>query len=242
TLEFWFSDYDSWHHWIVFKFFKRVLHLFGNSQATDTANILQAFLEVPYDSDDIAEKIGPRDYEVEEDLTDLLDEIDENMHSNKAIIRESHFNIEAIRHFLQFPELLDSKKKYENVTNLLFCRRIIYAFYKWFAYLPLWTSLLTEFENRYATNQKSTDHRKGPILERKTNLRPAEVIIALYRCVQAQLKADKFGVNQMVKNTKGKPKDTNVEESCNKKTAQKKQQNVYFIRIDKYEKKRLLVD
>ncbi|CAF1459793.1 unnamed protein product [Adineta steineri] len=243
---------------IAFKFFKRILHLFGNPQATDTTNILQAFLEAPYDNDDIPEKIGPCDFEMEEDLTDLLDEVDENMHSSKAIIHESPFNVEAIRRFPQLTDLLDSKKKYENVTNPLFCRRVIYVFYKWFAYLPLWTSLLTEFEDRYATDRTPVDLQKyehgrlsnaqvesyfrilkGSILERKTNLRPAEVIVELYRSIQAQLKADKFGVSQLVKNRKGKPKDMNVEESWGKKRAQKKQRNVYFTRIDKYEKKRL---
>jgi hypothetical protein len=241
-----------------FKLLKRVLHMFGNPQATDAENILQAFLEAPYDDDTIPEKIGPCDFEVEENSIDPLDEVDENMHNSKAIIHESPFNIEAIRRFPQLSELLDSKKKYENVTNPLFCRRIIYVFYKWFAYLPLWTSLLTEFEDRYSSDRTPVDSReyehgrlsnaqiecyfgilKDSILERKTNLRPAEVIVSLYRTVQIHLKADKFGVSQMVKNRKGKPKDMNVAEAWGKKRAQKKQRTVYFSEIDKYNKKRL---
>jgi hypothetical protein len=243
---------------LSYKFLKRVLHMFGNPRATDAENILQTFLEAPYDDDDIPEKIGPCDFEVEEDSTDPLDEVDENMHSSKAIIHESPFNIEAIRRFPELSELLDSKKKYENVTNPLFCRRIIYVFYKWFAYLPLWTSLLTEFEDRYSSDRTPVDIEryeqgrlsnaqiecyfgilKDSTLERKTNLRPAEVIISLYRTVRIQLKADKFGVGQMVKNRKGKPKDVNVEEAWGKKRAQKKQRNAYFSRIDNYNKKRL---
>jgi hypothetical protein len=243
---------------LSFKFLKRVLHMFGNPQATDAENILQTFLEAPYDDDDIPEKIGPSDIEVQEDSTDPLDEVDENIHSSKAIIHESPFNIEAIRRFPQLSELLDSKKKYENVTNPLFCRRIIYVFYKWFAYLPLWTSLLTEFQERYSSDQTPVDIKqyeqgrlsnaqvesyfdilKNSILEKKTNLRPAEVIVSLYRTVQIQLKADKFGVAQIVKNRKGKPKDMNVEEPWGKKRAQKKQRNAHFSRIDKYNKKRL---
>jgi hypothetical protein len=243
---------------ISFKFLKRVLYMFGNPHATDAENILQVFLEEPYDDEDTPEKIGSCDLEVEEDSIDPLDEVDENTHDSKAIIHGSPFNIEAIRRFPQLSELLDSKKKYENVTNPLFSRRIIYVFYKWFAYLPLWTSLLTEFEDRYANDRTLIDIRKyehgrlsnaqvecyfgilkDSILERKTNLRPAEVIVSLYRSVQVHLKADKFGVGQMVKNRQGKPKDMNVEEPWGKKRAQKKQRNVHFSRIDKYKQKRL---
>ena len=241
-----------------FKLLKRVLHMFGNPQATDAENILQTFLEAPYDDEDIPEKIGPCDFEVQEDSTDPLDEVDENIHSSKAIIHESPFNIEAIRRFPMLSELLDSKKKYENVTNPLFCRRIIYVFYRWFAYLPLWTSLLTEYQDRYSSDRTPVDIKKyehgrlsnaqvesyfsifkESVLEKKTNLRPAEVIVSLYRTVQIQLKADKFGVAQTVKNRKGKPKDMNIEELWGKKKAQKKQRNVHFSRIDKYNKKRL---
>ncbi|UJR18859.1 hypothetical protein I4U23_021987 [Adineta vaga] len=63
-----------------FKFLKRVLHLFGNPLATDIDNILQAFLEVPYDNEDTSEKISPCDYEVADDSTDLLDEF--NLYPN----------------------------------------------------------------------------------------------------------------------------------------------------------------
>ncbi|CAF4541533.1 unnamed protein product, partial [Didymodactylos carnosus] len=230
--------------------------MFGNPQATDAEDILQAFLEAPYDDESTSENIGSCDFEVEDDSIDPLDEADENVHSSKAIIHESPFNIEAIRRFPKLSELLDSKKKYENVTNPLFCRRIILVFYKWFAYLPLWTSLLTEFEDRYSNDRVPVDLRKyeqgrltnaqaesyfgvlkDSTFERKTNLRPAEVIVSLYRSIQ--LKADKFGVSQNVTNRKGKPKDMNVEETWGKKRAQKKQRSKYFSKIDKHNQKRL---
>ena len=95
----------------------------------------------------------------------------------------------------------------------------------------LWTSLLTEFEDRYSSDRSPVDIQnyeqgllsnaqvesyfdivKHSILERKSNLRPTEVIISLHRSVQVQLKADKFGVSQNIKNRKGRSKDVNVEE------------------------------
>ena len=89
-----------------------------------------------------------------------------------------------------------------------------------------------QVESYFSTFKEST-------LERRTNLRPAEVIVSLYRGVQIQLKADKFGVCQVAKNRKGKAKDMNVEETWGKKKAQKKQRSVYFSRLDKCDVKRL---
>ncbi|CAF1509386.1 unnamed protein product, partial [Adineta ricciae] len=244
---------------LSFRFLKRVLHVFGNPYATDAENVLQCFLNAPYDMEGIPENIGSCDFEVADDSIDPLDEVDENMQGSKAIIHGSPFNTEAIRRFPEISELLNSRKKYENITNPLFCRRIIYVVYKWFAYLPLWTSLLTEFEDRYATDRTPVDIRKyeqgrlsnaqiecyfgilkDSILQKKTNLRPAEVIVSLYRSVQVHLKADKFGVGQMAKNRRGKPKDVNIEESWGKRKAQKKERNIHFSRIDKCKQKRLV--
>ena len=135
------------------------------------------------------------------------------------------------------------------MTNPLCSRRIVLVFYKWFAYLPLWTSLLTKFEERYAKIHPPVDMRvyeqgrltnaqvesyfdilKDSILERKTNLRPTEVILSLYRSIECQLKADKYGVAQNLKNRKGKLKDMNVVESWRKT---KRRRNTYLKRIDR---------
>jgi hypothetical protein len=111
---------------------KKVMHvlaLFDNPQATDAENILETFLQIPYDDEDAAEKIGSCDFEVEDNFIGPLDEADENIHDITVIIHGSPFNIEAI---LRYPELfwlLDCKKNYENVTNPLFSHRIILVFY-----------------------------------------------------------------------------------------------------------------
>jgi hypothetical protein len=187
-----------------YKFLKHVLHMFGNPQATDAEDVLQAFLEASYDDETTPEKIGSCDLEVEDNSIDPLDEVDENMHSSKAIIHGSSLNIEAIRRFPQLSELLDYKKNMKTWRIPFSCRRIILVFCKLFAYLPLWTSLLTEFEQRYSSDRTSVDIRKyepgrltnaqvecyfgilkDSTFERKTNLRPGEVIVSLYRSVQA---------------------------------------------------------
>ena len=61
--------------------------MFGNPQAPVVENILQMFLEAPYDDETTSEKIGSCNIE-----------IDENLHSSIAIIRR----------FSQLSELLGS--------------------------------------------------------------------------------------------------------------------------------------
>ena len=112
------------------KFLKRVLNMFRNPQATHMKEMLPRFLEAPYDDDTTSDKVGSCELDLDDDLVDPLDEADESIHSSEATIHQSPFNIEAIRRFSQISELLDSKKKYENVTNPLFCRPIILVFYR----------------------------------------------------------------------------------------------------------------
>ena len=121
--------------------------MFGNPQAIDAEEILQMFLEAPYDDKDILEKIDSCEFAMEDYSVDPLDEIDENMHSSKAIIHESAFNTEINPRLPELSELLNSKKKYENITTPLLSRRIILVFYKWFAYLPLWESMVFFISN-----------------------------------------------------------------------------------------------
>ncbi|CAF2915869.1 unnamed protein product [Rotaria sp. Silwood2] len=67
-----------------FKFLKRVLHVFENPQATDAEDILQKFLEAPYDDETILDKSGSCEIEVDEESVDPLDEVDENVHDTKT--------------------------------------------------------------------------------------------------------------------------------------------------------------
>ena len=82
---------------LAFKFLKRVLHMFGDPHATDAEEMLQRFLDAPYDDETTLEKIGPCEVDVDDDSIDPLDEVDEDMHSSKAIIHQSPFNVEALR-------------------------------------------------------------------------------------------------------------------------------------------------
>ncbi len=113
-----------------YKLFQRVLYMFGNPQATDAENILDTFLQTPYDNEDASEKSGSCDFEVEDNFIGPLDEADENIHDITVIIHGSPFDIEAILRFPELSWLLDCKKNYENVTNPLFSHRIILVFYK----------------------------------------------------------------------------------------------------------------
>ncbi|CAF4396090.1 unnamed protein product [Didymodactylos carnosus] len=188
---------------------------------------------------------------------DELKAVDEYFRSSTAVIHQSPFNEEAIRLYPTLITLINSKSKYDEIINPLFSPAIIRIFYKWWAYLPLWTGLLWHFEERYSNNIETTTQptynpirhsnaliesyfrtMKRSIFKGKTHVRPSDVITDLYRSVQAQFKASKFSVTQSSKGRKRKKKNMNVEEKWGKKTVGQKRRSIYFNIIDKFASKR----
>src|SRR4051794_11277692 len=87
--------------------------------------------------------------------SDELKLVDEYLRSSAAIIHQSPFNQEAIRRYPNLKDLINKKSKYNNIVNPLFSPSIIRIFYRWWAYLPLWTGLLWNYKDRYANDAKS---------------------------------------------------------------------------------------
>jgi hypothetical protein len=79
---------------------------------------------------------------------------------------------------------------------------------------------------------------KKSIYQGKVNNRPSNVIMELYRSVQAQLKAIKFGVTQSAKGRKRKKKNVGDEEQWGTSATGGKRRTVYFKEIDKFASKR----
>jgi len=80
--------------------------------------------------------------------------VDEYFRSNTPIIHQSPFNKEAIRRYPSLTMLINKKSKYNNIINPLFSTSLIRIFYRWWAYLPLWTGLLWNFEERYSNSRQ----------------------------------------------------------------------------------------
>jgi hypothetical protein len=78
--------------------------------------------------------------------------VDEYFRSNVPIIHQSPFNQEAIRLYPNLISLINKKSKDDTIFNPFFSPPIIRIFYRWWAYLQLWTGLLWNFEERYSNN------------------------------------------------------------------------------------------
>jgi len=176
--------------------------------------------------------------------------VDEYFRSSAPIIHQSPFNTEAIRLYPNLATLINEKSKYDKIINPLFSSSIIRIFYRWWAYLPLWTGLLWNYEERYSSNSKSKSsityepmRYSNALIESyfrtlkkstfggKINNRPSEVIMELKRCVQTQFKAKKFDVTQ---SSKGRKRKKNNEdpvcptERWNRRGKDKKRKNLYL--------------
>ncbi|CAF3963280.1 unnamed protein product [Rotaria sordida] len=154
---------------------------------------------------------------------DKLRVVDEYFRSSTAIIHQSPFNVEAIQRYPHLKTLINNKLKYDKIVNPLFSPLLIRIFYRWWAYLPLWTDLLWNFEQRYSNSLQTNASviynpirhsnalvenyfrtLKSSMLKNKVATQPQKIIAELYRSVQIQLKAIKYEVTQSSKGRKRK--------------------------------------
>ncbi|CAF1533686.1 unnamed protein product [Adineta ricciae] len=133
----------------------------------------------------------------------------EYLRSSGPIIHQSPFNQEAIRLYPSLTVLLNKKLCKVKPINPLYSPTLIRIFYRWWAYLPLWTGLLCNFKERYAKNiQKITSttfnhirHSNAliesyfrtmekSIFQEQVYSRPYLAINDLYPCINTQFKAN----------------------------------------------------
>jgi len=177
--------------------------------------------------------------------------VDEYLRSSTAIIHQSPFNLEAIKRYPVIKDLLNNKSKLANNGNPLFSRSIIRVIYRWWAYLPLWTGLLWNFEERYACDFTKTvtlpyhplrysnavlesyfNYYKTSILQKKSRNTPGDLIQATHRSIKVQLKGLKYDVKLNPKGRKRRKKDITPVEK-HKKGAAKARRAVYVGLVDK---------
>ena len=182
--------------------------------------------------------------------------VDEYFESHEPIIHQSPFNKEAIKRYSLLDEIVHKKTIKSDNNNALFSIPIVRIFHRWWAYLPLWTGLLFNFEERYANDvQKNSSVTYYPmrysnaviesyfrtlkksICQGKRGKQPQDVIMELHRSVKTQSKANQFSLAQ---NSKGRKKKTNIgiAEKWGKRTNEKKNRSAYLKLIDKFASKR----
>ena len=239
-----------------------VINIFGDPNEQNAKEKFERLIALELNVDQESVSILTADKEIfqmAKEKNKELKLVDEYFRSNTPIIHQSPFNQEAIRCYPSLATLINNKSKYNEIINPLFSPSIIRIFYRWWAYLPLWTGLLWDFEERYSTNGKADlsvvyspiRHSnaliesyfrtlKGSIYNGKVNNRPAEAIIELLRSIKAQFKANKFGVTQSSKGRKRKKKNVVIEEKWHKKGEHQNGRGVYTKMVDKFASKRVL--
>lgn len=237
-----------------------IIDIFGDPYEKNAKEKLEQLLLVQLNVDDESKSILTNDEKIFEEATKIDDElkiVDEYLRSNMPIIHQSPFNREAIHRYPNLSNLIDKKCKVDKSVNELFSLSVMRIFYRWWAYLPLWTGLLWDFEERYSSDLKKASvviynpirysnaliesyfrTLKYSICKRKKTVRPGSFIVELYRSIKVQFKANEFSVTQSSKGRKRKKKKVNVEEKWGKKTTENKGRTVYFKMIDKFAPKR----
>lgn len=240
----------------MYQLLRSLVSIFGDPDNQEANEELQRLLAQQLDVDEESRSSltdSEKLFSPSEELKEELQLIDEYFQSSTAIIHQSPFNREAVRMNPSIVDILDSRKTFSNVKNPLFSRKLIRIIYRWWAYLPLWTGLLTNFKDRYASGVESKAMifdkpirfsnaliesyfrtMKHVTLNNKMHNR-AEVIIGnLYNVIEQQLKAGKFGVTHSSKGRKRKNKQSDEEEEAwNKKTKTGKRRSKYFSIIDR---------
>ena len=235
-----------------------LVNIFGNPNEKNAKQKFEDILSLQMNVDEeSATMLKDRKKIFEEaEADDQFKTVDEYLRSNSPIIHQSPFNIEAIQRYPILKDLLNSKSKYNNIANPMFSRSIIRIIYRWWAYLPLWTGLLWNFEERYSNNLKADlsvtycpiRHSnaviesyfrtlKMSILQKKGSNQPGKIIQDLHRSIKIQFKAEKFGITQNAAGRIRKRKDITAVEKHKKGTG-KKCRAIYTALIDKIIPKR----
>jgi hypothetical protein len=237
-----------------------VISIFGDPNEKNARQKFQQMLSLLLDVDEESAAVlsnGKKILKEAKERNDELIMVDEYFRSNSPIIHQSPFNVEATRLYPILSTLIDKKSKYDKIVNPLFSPSIIRIFYRWWAYLPLWTGLLWNFEERYSTDNKKKlpvvynpirhsnaivesyfRTMKKSIYRNKRNNTPGDAIMKLYRSIQSQFKATKFGVTQSSKGRKRKKKNIIDQEIWSKNGTTGKCRNLYTKTIDKFALKR----
>ncbi|CAF1408549.1 unnamed protein product [Rotaria magnacalcarata] len=237
-----------------------VINIFGDPNEQNAKEKLDRICSLKLNVDEESESVLKdfdkifRTAEVNEEELKLVDEYFE---SDEPIIHQSPFNKEAIKRYPLLNEIVIKKKIKSSNNNALFSASIMRIFYRWWAYLPLWTGLLFDFEERYANEIQQNPSVvyypirysnaviesyfrtfKKSICQGKRGKPPQEVIMALHRSVKVQSKADQFGLTQSSKGRKRKKTGVGIVEKYKKRTYDKIRRRKYTNLIDKFASKR----
>jgi hypothetical protein len=78
-------------------------------------------------------------------LVSVIDDFDV---TDDAIIHQSPFTVKAREKIKALDNLLSKRPIEGDTTNDFYSKEVVMIFYKWFAYLPLWTCIMSDYLDR----------------------------------------------------------------------------------------------
>lgn len=236
-----------------------VIDIFGNPNEQNARKKLDRISSLQLNVDEESESMlrdVKKIFKTAKKNNEELKLVDDYFESNEPIIHQSPFNKEAIRRYPVLDEIIIKKTIKNSKENQLFSASVMRIFYRWWAYLPLWTGLLWNYEERYANDMQRDPIDlyypmrysnaviesyfrtfKQSICQRKRGKQPQDVIMELHRSVKVQSKANQFEIAQSSKGRKRK-KNIGIVEKWGKRKEEKKGRTAYFKLIDRFAAKR----
>jgi hypothetical protein len=237
-----------------------VINIFGDRNEQKAQEKFDQLVSFQFDVDEESAAVLTDTKKIFQEAKERKEElsiVDEYLRSSAPIIHQSPFNQEAIRLYPILTSLINKKLSNVKSTNPLYSPSLIRIFYRWWAYLPLWTGLLWNFKERYASNvQKHTPTIFNPIrhsnaliesyfrtmkksiFQSQVYSRPYLAIADLHRSINIQFKANEFNVTVSSKGRKRKKTNVSKEENWRKKGERGGRCFRYTEHIDKYASKR----
>ncbi|CAF4028148.1 unnamed protein product, partial [Adineta steineri] len=199
----------------AFDLYKHIIQIYGNPYCDTPYTALASLLNKSESPEfDIEPYLEESNVQNDKDLTqDFLDETDI---TTDPIIRQSPFNIKACTDIPALRRILEKKKLDDEPRNQLYSKQIIHVLHKWFAYIPLWSNIMTNFFERYAKDKTPISTNKLEFgHENRTTSRPTEFLMPVHKHILARMKGDQFSVAQTShgrKKKRDKMDDLNVKD------------------------------
>ena len=139
------SDFDE-----IFKFYSQIINIYGNPTLTSAKELVDKLIASNhldgFEFEDICNSTINEELENKDEK--IIEDIDDLMITDDAIIHQSPFNVKAREKLELLDRIVNKISSNVDPTNPLYSKNIVLLFYKWFAYLPLWTCLLTDYKER----------------------------------------------------------------------------------------------
>jgi len=131
----------------AFDLYAHIIYIYGDPYS-ETPNGALALLFGKSDLSQIDIEPYLEEKDVEDDKPMKQDFLDETDITTDPIIHQSPFNIRACADIPALRRIIEKEKLEREPCNPLYSTKIIHLLHKWFAYIPLWSCMMTDFFER----------------------------------------------------------------------------------------------